>query len=75
MNAKFPLTFMWPEALWLLLAVPLLIGLYCWLLRRKKQAALRYASLGLMKTAMGPGQRVRPAHAGDADEPATVHRR
>ena len=57
--AKLPLAFMWPEALWLLVLVPLVVVLYFWLLRKKKQAALRYASLGLMKSAMGAGQRVR----------------
>jgi len=56
---KFPLTFMWPEALWLLILVPLVIALYFWLLRRKKQVAVRYASLGLLKSALGAGQRVR----------------
>ena len=37
--------FLWPELLWLLLAVPLLLGAYVWALRRKKKTALRYASL------------------------------
>ena len=60
MNAsKMPVTFMWPEALWLLLLVPIVIALYFWLLRRKKQAALRYASLAFMQAAMGAGQRFR----------------
>ena len=30
------MTFVWPELLWLLVAVPALIGLYVLLLRRKK---------------------------------------
>ncbi len=51
--------FIWPHMLWSLLFVPLLIGWYVWLLRRKKQAALRYASLNIVKEAMGPGQRLR----------------
>jgi Ca-activated chloride channel family protein len=51
--------FLWPEALWLLLAVPALIGAYLFLLQRKKKAAIRYASLGLIKAALGPGQRIR----------------
>lgn len=51
--------FIWVEALWLLLLVPALVGLYVWLLRRKKKAALRYASLGLIREAMGPGNRLR----------------
>ena len=53
MNAMPAMTFIWPEMLWGLLAVPLLIGLYVWLLRRRKKTALRYASLSLVKEAMG----------------------
>ncbi len=51
--------FQWPEFLWLMLAMPLLVLLYLWLLRRKKKTALRYASLSIVKEAMGPGQTVR----------------
>jgi len=51
--------FIWAEALWLLLLVPALVGLYVWLLRRKKKAALKYASLGIIREAMGPGNRFR----------------
>jgi Ca-activated chloride channel family protein len=51
--------FLWPEFLWLLLALPLLVLLYLWLLRRKKKTALRYASLSIVKEAMGPGQSIR----------------
>jgi Ca-activated chloride channel family protein len=53
------MNFLWPEFLWLLLAVPLLVALYVWLLRRKKKTALRYASLSIVKEALGPGQTVR----------------
>ena len=53
------MTFLWPEMLLLLLAVPLLLGLYLWLLRRKKKAAVRYASLAMVREAMGPTQRMR----------------
>src|SRR5215475_4385447 len=53
------MTFLWPQALWLLLAAPLLVGLYLLLLRRRKKAALRYASLGLVRDALGTGQRFR----------------
>jgi Ca-activated chloride channel family protein len=45
--------------LWLLLAAPGLVVLYVLLLRRKKQAALRYASLNMVKEAMGVGHRLR----------------
>ncbi|NUZ07211.1 VWA domain-containing protein [Piscinibacter koreensis] len=46
-------TFIWPTLLWGLVAVPLLVLLYVWLLRRRKQTTLRYASLGLVKEALG----------------------
>jgi Ca-activated chloride channel family protein len=45
--------------LWLLLAVPALVGIYLLLLRRRKKSAIRYASLALVKDALGPGQRFR----------------
>ena len=51
--------FQWPEFLWLMLGMPLLVMLYLWLLRRKKKLALRYASLSIVKEAMGPGQTIR----------------
>jgi len=51
--------FIWPQYLWLLLALPLLVLLYVWLLRRKKVTALRYASLSIVREAMGAGQTVR----------------
>src|SRR5580765_7944832 len=50
---SLPVTFFWPEMLWGLLAVPLLVLLYIWLLRRRKRSALRYASLSLVKEAIG----------------------
>jgi Ca-activated chloride channel homolog len=54
-----PVTFMWPQFLWLLLAIPLLVLVYVWLLRRKKKLALRYASLSIVKEAMGAGMHWR----------------
>lgn len=50
-----PMTFLWPQFLWLLLAVPLLVLMYVWLLRRRKKLVLRYASIALVKQAMGAG--------------------
>ncbi|MET4579807.1 VWA domain-containing protein [Ottowia thiooxydans] len=47
--------FLWPQFLWLLLVLPLLILLYVWLMRRKKKMAVRYASLSIVKEAMGKG--------------------
>jgi Ca-activated chloride channel homolog len=46
-------TFIWPELLWLLLLLPVLAAAYVLVLRRKKKFALRYASLHLVKEAMG----------------------
>ena len=53
------MTFLWPELLWLFLLVPALVGGYFYLLRRKQQTALRYASLSMIKEAMGSGQKYR----------------
>ena len=44
--------FMTPELLWLLLAVPLLVALYVYALRRRKKNAVRYASLGQITDAL-----------------------
>jgi len=51
--------FLWPELLWLLLAAPALVGAYLYALWRKKKAAIHYASLQLVRDAVGPGQRLR----------------
>ncbi len=53
------MTFLWPELLWALALVPVLVLLYVWLLRRRKRAALRYASLTMVKEAMGAGPTIR----------------
>ena len=53
------MTFLWPQFLWLLATIPLLVLLYVWLMRRKKKLALRYASLSIVREAMGAGQTVR----------------
>jgi Ca-activated chloride channel family protein len=49
-------TFLWPEFLWLLLALPACIVGYLALLKFKKKAAVRYASLSVLKEALGRGQ-------------------
>jgi len=51
--------FLWPESLWLLLALPLLVAMYVVLLRRRKKLALRYANLSLVKEALGKANRFR----------------
>ena len=53
------MTFQWPEMLWLLLVLPLLLAAYVLVLRRKKKLALRYASLAIVRDAMGVGQRIK----------------
>jgi len=49
------MSFQWPEMLWCLLLVPLLILLYLWLLRRRRKSTVRFASVALVKQAMGSG--------------------
>ena len=51
--------FLWPQFLWLLLALPVLVLLYWLLLRRKRKLAVRYASLSIVKEAMGKGPQLR----------------
>src|SRR5690606_28144994 len=50
--------FLWPLFLWLLLALPMLVGLYILLLRRKRKLAVRYASLSIVQEAFGRGSHV-----------------
>ncbi|BDB26757.1 hypothetical protein Tamer19_20430 [Cupriavidus sp. TA19] len=51
--------FLWPQMLWLLLALPVLAAAYLYLLARRKKSALLYASLALPRAALGPRQRLR----------------
>jgi Ca-activated chloride channel family protein len=53
------MSFLWPEALWVLALVPVLVAAYLLILRRKKKAALRYADLGLIRAAMQGQSRIR----------------
>ena len=50
---NLPMTFIWPDMLWGLIALPLLVLLYVWLQRRRKKTTLRYANLGLVREALG----------------------
>ena len=45
------MSFLWPQYLWLMLALPLLPALYLWLLRRRSKPALRYSSLAVVRAA------------------------
>jgi Ca-activated chloride channel family protein len=49
------MSFQWPQFLWLLLLVPLLVLLYVWLLRRKRKHTLRVGSIAVAQAAMGKG--------------------
>jgi Ca-activated chloride channel family protein len=53
------MTFMWPEMLWLTAVLPVLLAAYILVLRRKKKLAVRYASLAMVREAMGAGSRIR----------------
>jgi Ca-activated chloride channel homolog len=53
------MTFLWPEMLWLLLIVPALVAGYFYILRRKQESAIKYASLSMVKQAIGAGHRLR----------------
>jgi Ca-activated chloride channel family protein len=44
---------LWPGALLLLGAIPLLIAAYIWVLRRRRRFAVRYSSLSLVRAALG----------------------
>jgi Ca-activated chloride channel family protein len=43
--------FLWPQYLWLMLALPLLPVVYVWLLRRRRKLAVRYSSIGAVREA------------------------
>jgi len=45
------MTFLWPQYLWSMLALPLLPALYLWLLHRRGRPALRYSNLQVLREA------------------------
>jgi Ca-activated chloride channel family protein len=49
------MNFLWPGNLVLILVVPALIAAYVWAQRRRQKYALRYASLSLVREALGKG--------------------
>ena len=49
------MSFLSPEFLWLLVGMPAIVLLYVFVLKKRKQAALRYASLEIVKAAVGKG--------------------
>ena len=53
------MSFQWPQGLWFLLVIPVLIVAYIWSQRRRNKFAIRYASLSLVKDAIGKGPGIR----------------
>ncbi|HEU5178038.1 MAG TPA: VWA domain-containing protein [Burkholderiales bacterium] len=53
------MSFLWPEMLWGLLVLPILLAAYVMILRRKKKLAVKYANLAMVREAMGASQRLR----------------
>ena len=53
------MSFQSPWNLWLLLVVPLAVALYLVLLHRRARSALRYGNFGMLKRAIGTGNRIR----------------
>lgn len=51
--------FEWPAALYLLLVLPVLIGIYVFMQMRRRQYAVRYASVSLLAEAVGKGPGIR----------------
>lgn len=48
--------FIWPQVLWGLCLVPLLVAAYLWLLRRQRKYAYSYSSFFIIHQALTPGQ-------------------
>lgn len=53
------MSFLWPDMLWLLLFLPLLVAAYVLVLRRRKKLAVQYAGLSTVKAAITRGQRFK----------------
>src|SRR3990170_7576842 len=53
------MSFLWTEMLWALAVVPALIIAYILVQRRRRKYAVRYASLSLVKEALGRGPGIR----------------
>lgn len=49
------MSFLWPGMLWALAALPLLVLLYVWLLRRRRRSTVRLANLAIARQALGKG--------------------
>ena len=53
------MSFLWPQTLGLLIAVPALVGIYFWFLRRRTRTAVTFTSIGLVREAQTRRSRVR----------------
>jgi Ca-activated chloride channel family protein len=53
------MTFIWPQALLALLLVPVLVGVYIWMQRRRSRYAVRFASVAMVRQAIGKGPGIR----------------
>jgi Ca-activated chloride channel family protein len=49
------MNFLWPDLLWSLLLLPVLVLLYLWLLRKRRRSPVRLASVAVVKAALGKG--------------------
>src|SRR5581483_4638074 len=58
-SRMFAMSFMWPMALLGLLVIPVLAGLYVWMQRRRRRYAVRFASVSLLRDAVGKGPGIR----------------
>jgi Ca-activated chloride channel family protein len=53
------MTFLWPTALVALVLLPLLVGVYVWMQRRRKAYVVRFTNLSLLREVVGNGPGVR----------------
>jgi Ca-activated chloride channel homolog len=53
------MNFVWPQLLWLLTLLPVLIGLYVWLLRRKAKHAVQFSHVAMVRAAAGKQSRIK----------------
>jgi hypothetical protein len=65
-----PMSFLWPQHLWWMLALPLLVLLYLWLLRRRVKVTLRVSSIGTARAAQG--RTFRRSAASHPDHPGAA---
>jgi Ca-activated chloride channel homolog len=52
------MTLLWPGILFILASIPIFIGIYIWMLRRRRKFALRYSSLSLVRAAIPRHSRI-----------------